>query len=231
MTDPQSPAIQIEGLQFGWQPRQPLLDIPGFRIDRGEHLFLYGPSGSGKTTLLNLLAGVMAPQAGAIKVLDTDLVKLSAHQRDRFRARHIGVIFQQFNLIPYLSVMDNVLLASHFARLDGRTALTTRAHQLLTTLGLDTGLHNRKATDLSVGQQQRVAVARALVCQPELLIADEPTSALDSDNRDGFLQLLFDAADECQSTVVFVSHDKALQDRFSRSVDIGTLNGAPTDAV
>lgn len=230
MTESPKPAIQITNLQFGWHSTQPLLTIPEFSINRGEHLFLYGPSGSGKTTLLNLLAGVICPQQGSLKVLGTDLTGLSTHKRDRFRALHIGVIFQQFNLIPYLSVLDNVLLAGHFAHFKDRNTLQSRAIELLLSLGLQTELHHRKATSLSVGQQQRVAVARALVCQPELLIADEPTSALDSDNRDGFLDLLFNAADQCNSTVVFVSHDRALQERFTRIVDIRSLNGGQCNA-
>lgn len=230
MTSQTPPAIHIHQLKFHWLRQQTLLDISSFTVDRGEHLFLYGPSGSGKTTLLNLLAGVILPQQGQVNILGQDLCKLSGHRRDRFRARHIGVIFQQFNLIPYLSVIDNVLLANHFAKVNSGAAATTRAIQLLESLNLDQSLHRRRATELSVGQQQRVAVARALLCEPELLIADEPTSSLDSDSRDRFLQLMFEAADTCNSSVVFVSHDRGLQNHFDRCMDIRDLSGGTTHA-
>ena len=226
----QPPTINIKQLKFHWPKQQALLDIPEFTVARGEHLFLYGPSGSGKTTLLNLLAGVTQPQTGCIEILGQDMGALSNHRRDRFRARHIGVIFQQFNLIPYLSVLDNILLAGHFARLGGHRETTANARQLLTSLNLQTLLHQRRASELSVGQQQRVAVARALLCEPELLIADEPTSSLDSDSRNRFLQLMFQAADNCNSSVVFVSHDRELQHHFDRAVDIRDLSGNTCNA-
>src|SRR5690606_22988173 len=151
--------------------------------------------------LLNLLAGVTLPRSGEIQLLGQNLARLSQRQRDRFRARHLGVIFQQFNLIPYLSVMDNVLLAAHFARSNGAPE---RARQLLDELGLEPELARRPARQLSVGQQQRVAVARALVAKPEILLADEPSSALDSDSRDAFLQVLLNTADQNNCSLVFV---------------------------
>ncbi|MDM3871334.1 ABC transporter ATP-binding protein [Porticoccus sp. W117] len=213
--------IAIENMQFAWPRQKALLNIENFTVPAGEKLFLYGPSGSGKTTLLNLLAGVTLPQQGKIRILDQDLAQLSGHRRDRFRARHIGVIFQQFNLIPYLSVLDNVLLAAHFAQ---RKGLEQRARDLLAALNLPDSVFQRRATQLSVGQQQRVAVARALLCEPELVIADEPTSALDSDSRERFLQLLFTAVEQCNSSLIFVSHDRSLQQQFSRAVDIRELS-------
>ncbi|MCV6603749.1 MAG: ABC transporter ATP-binding protein [Porticoccaceae bacterium] len=218
-----TPAVAIERMSFAWPGQDKLLDVEQFTLEPGERLFLYGPSGSGKTTLLNLLAGVSLPQQGQIRVLGQNLAQLSSHRRDRFRARHIGVIFQQFNLIPYLSVLDNVLLAGHFSRLGNREQ---RARHLLATLGLPESIFQRPATQLSVGQQQRVAVARALLCEPELVIADEPTSALDSDSRERFLQLLFDALNQCVSSLVFVSHDRSLQSQFSRSLDIRQLSAS-----
>lgn len=218
-----SPAIALRQLEFGWAGQaEPLLAIKRLEIARGERVFLYGPSGSGKTSLLNLLAGVQLPDKGSVELLGQNLTLVSARKRDKFRARHIGVIFQQFNLIPYLSLLDNVLLAAHFAGLE-RAEAALRAHQLLGALGLERELLERPARELSVGQQQRVAVARALIAKPEILLADEPSSALDSDSRDAFIDLLLDNARQTGCTVVFVSHDRSLQGHFSRSLDIREL--------
>ena len=217
------PAISLRDLSFRWSPAEPpVLQIPLLDIVRGERLFLYGPSGSGKTTLLNLLAGVLKPQGGELRLLGQVLNRFSQRQRDAFRARHIGVIFQQFNLIPYLNVLDNVLLSAQFARLPLAES-RQRAEHLLDALGLSITLLDQPARQLSVGQQQRVAVARALVTRPEILIADEPTSALDSDSRAAFMQVLLDTAAEINCTIVFVSHDRSLQPFFSRVLDIREL--------
>lgn len=216
-------AIRLSKVRFGWRgSRTPLLKIDDFRVVRGERLFLYGPSGSGKSTLLNLMAGVLLPQQGSVHILGQDLTGMRTHRRDLFRARHIGVIFQQLNLIPYLDMIENVIIASHFARMPAAEA-EKNARLLLQTLDL-AGLERQRATALSIGQQQRVAVARALVTHPEILIADEPTSALDSDNRETFMDLLLETAGESNTTVVFVSHDRSLQAHFDRHLDIGELN-------
>lgn len=220
MTDTKT-AISLHNVLFRWQKDlPPVLDIPEFTVPRGKRIFLYGPSGSGKTTLLNLLTGINIPESGTVQVLDQTLNDLSGRKRDQFRARHIGIIFQQFNLIPYLSVNDNVNLAR---RLAGNTKSDDDRSELLESLGLEAELWGRPAHALSVGQQQRVAVARALINRPELLIADEPTSALDSDHRDGFLKLLMDAAAKRGSTIMFVSHDRALQHHFDEQLDIRSL--------
>lgn len=219
-------AFSLRDLQFRWAAdKPPVLQIPELDIARGERVFLYGPSGSGKTTLLNLLAGVIKPRQGRLQVLGQAFEQLSQRQRDKFRARHIGVIFQQFNLISYLNVLDNVLLSAHFAKTPAAQA-RQRAQQLLDALGLASLALDRPARLLSVGQQQRVAVARALVTQPEILIADEPTSALDSDSRTAFMDVLLSTAAQINCTIVFVSHDRSLQNFFSRSLDIRTLNRA-----
>ncbi len=220
-------AIAVRDLGFSWSRRQPpLLNIPLLEVPRGERLYIYGPSGCGKSSLLNLLAGVNTADQGQIQILGQDLQALSQRRRDRFRARHIGVIFQQFNLIPYLSVLDNVLLAAHFARLTlPPPARRERALALLDGLGLSGDLATRGARHLSVGQQQRVAVARALISEPEILLADEPTSALDSDSRDAFMQVLLAVAERAGSTLVFVSHDRSLADHFDRSLDLRALQG------
>lgn len=193
----------------------------------GEHVFLYGPSGSGKSTLLGLLAGLQVPTRGAVSILGEELSGRSARQRDRFRAQHIGVVFQQFNLIPYLSVVDNVLLASHFGG-SRQPSSRSKALDLLTRVNLDDSLHNRLASELSIGQQQRVAIVRALINSPQLLLVDEPTSALDHTNRDAFLSLLFEVVQASGCAMVFVSHDPAIAASFERRDDIADLNQGAT---
>lgn len=231
-----APAIALSDVQFAWSRHaEPVLDIPHFTLARGERLFLYGPSGSGKTSLLNLLAGIALPQRGEVALLGQSMAALKGRQRDRFRARHIGVVFQQFNLIPYLSVLANVCLAAHFAgRAPGegpevnQTGTETHARELLAALGLPTGIAERPASTLSVGQQQRVAVARALITRPEILLADEPSSALDSDHRDAFMQVMLEQVAETGSTLVFVSHDRSLAKAFDHQQDLRELSRVST---
>ncbi len=225
--------IELSDLGFAWPGQAELLDIPAFTLQRGESLFLKGPSGSGKTTLLGLLGGVQKPQRGHIQVLDQNLSQLSAGARDRFRVDHTGYIFQQFNLLPFLSVRENVQLPCHFSRLRAQRARQRHGSVdqatviLLAHLGLDQpDLLERRADALSIGQQQRVAAARALIGQPDLVIADEPTSALDADARAAFLQLLFAECREAGSSLLFVSHDQSLAPRFDRSLSLAELNRA-----
>ena len=226
-TDPSAPAVIVTDLVFRYDAQgPPLLAIPGWRVQRGERVFLYGESGSGKSTLLSLLAGLQVPQSGALTVLGTDFAGLGVRRRDRFRASHIGVVFQQFNLIPYLSVVDNVLLAAHFG-VDGGAARRNRAYELLDAVNLPTSLARRRADQISVGQQQRVAIVRALINAPELLLVDEPTSALDTANRDAFLDLLFRVLDATGCAMVFVSHDPSIAHRFEHKTalaDLATAN-------
>ncbi|NMT62345.1 ABC transporter ATP-binding protein [Marinobacter orientalis] len=214
-------ALRISHVKFRWDPTQPPLVYPEITLDAGEHLFLRGPSGSGKSTLLSLLGGLILPDTGTLSLLGTDLAGLTSGQRDRFRADHVGVIFQQFNLVPYLTTLDNVMLPCRLSRKRRRRALPTaeqEAESLLTALGIPQSHWHRRVTGLSVGQQQRVAAARALTGGPELILADEPTSALDSDNRDRFIELLLGLAAEKHSSVVFVSHDQSLAERFDRQL-------------
>ncbi len=225
--------IDIEGLRFAWTGGPPVLDIARFRLEPGERLFLRGPSGSGKSTLLGLIAGVLAPQAGRIHVLGQDLAALSPAARDRLRADRLGVIFQMFNLVPYLSVTGNVLLPLQFSPARRRALggeAETEARRLLARLGLeDETLLRRRVSDLSVGQQQRVAAARALIGGPSIVIADEPTSALDADARDRFITLLSEETARTGAGLLFVSHDASLARLFDTSVDLGAINraGAP----
>ena len=228
-----SALIQLSNLGFAWPGQPELLDIDAFTLQRGESLFLKGPSGSGKTTLLGLLGGVQKPDRGRIELLGQDLSQLSAGSRDRFRVDHTGYVFQQFNLLPFLSVRENVELPCHFSKLrasravqrHGSVAEATRA--LLAHLGLQQAeLLQRRAGELSIGQQQRVAAARALIGQPELVIADEPTSALDADAREAFLELLFAECRAAGSSLLFVSHDQSLAHLFDRSLSLAELNKA-----
>jgi putative ABC transport system ATP-binding protein len=228
-----SALIQLSNLGFAWPGQPELLDIDAFTLQRGESLFLKGPSGSGKTTLLGLLGGVQKPDRGRIELLGQDLSQLSAGARDRFRVDHTGYVFQQFNLLPFLSVRENVELPCHFSKLrtnravqrHGSVAEATRA--LLAHLGLQQAeLLQRRAGELSIGQQQRVAAARALIGQPELVIADEPTSALDADAREAFLELLFAECRAAGSSLLFVSHDQSLAHLFDRSLSLAELNKA-----
>lgn len=232
-----SALITLTNLGFAWPGQAELLDIPSFHLERGESLFLKGPSGSGKTTLLGLLGGVQKPGRGSIRLLGEDLEKLSAARRDHFRVDHTGYIFQQFNLLPFLSVRENVELPCHFSKLRAQRAIQRHgsidqaAATLLAHLGLkDLDLLERRADSLSIGQQQRVAAARALIGQPELVIADEPTSALDYDAREAFIQLLFAECREAGSSLLFVSHDQSLAPLFDRNLSLAELNRAATPA-
>lgn len=226
MTKQSQPLVSLERLRFRWPDHaSDIIDIDELRLQTGEHLFVRGSSGSGKTTLLNLLAGVHTPSSGALRLLGTDLAGLSASRRDQFRADHIGVIFQQFNLLPYLSTLENVTLSCAFSdrkrvRATQDADVGTTARRLLEALNLADDLHDAPVNKLSVGQQQRVAVARALIGGPELLIADEPTSALDAGNRDRFLDLLFREVEAQGCTLIFVSHDPHLADRFGRILEL-----------
>lgn len=204
----------------------PQVDVRDFSIGKGERIFLYGPSGSGKTTLLELLAGVLRPQQGELRMLGQDLHKMTGTSLDTFRADHVGYIFQSFNLIPYLSVSENVLLPLSFSarkRSQVKDPVATSKH-LLGALGM-ADFADRAVGRLSVGQQQRVAAARALLGAPELLLADEPTSALDFDHRQKFLTLLFELAKESGTAILFVSHDRTLDRLFDRAVAFSDISG------
>jgi putative ABC transport system ATP-binding protein len=225
--------IELHGLSFAWPGQPALLDIPAFTLQAGESLFLKGPSGSGKTTLLGLLGGVHLPASGSVRLLGQDLGELGQAARDRFRVDHTGYIFQQFNLLPFLSVRENVELPCHFSRLRAQRAgarhgsIGEAASHLLAHLGLsDPALLGRRADTLSIGQQQRVAAARALIGQPELVIADEPTSALDTDSREAFLRLLFSECRAAGASLLFVSHDQTLAPLFDRALSLTELNRA-----
>ena len=207
---------------FAWPgSRRFGMEVDRFALARGERLLLIGPSGSGKSTFLSLLAGIVVPDRGQVCVLETDIGKLKGAARDKFRAEHFGIIFQQFNLLPYASVIDNTVLPLSFsvprrARASASGTVEAEATRLLDRLGLDAATIAAQASNLSVGQQQRVAAARALIGSPELIVADEPTSSLDRSHQTVFLDLLFADLEAKGTTLIMVSHDETLASRFSR---------------
>ncbi len=222
--------VRMSGVRFAWTgPRAFSLAVDGLALREGERVLLVGPSGSGKSTFLSLLAGIAAPSEGRLEVLGTDLAKLSNSARDRFRAEHFGIIFQMFNLLPYGSVLDNVLLPLSFSsrrreRAGQGGAAADEARRLLSSLGLEASEYDGiAAASLSVGQQQRVAAARALIGRPEVIIADEPTSALDRDRQAAFLDLLFAELDAAGATLIMVSHEEGLGARFDRVVPLASV--------
>jgi putative ABC transport system ATP-binding protein len=217
------PAVSIDDLRFGWPGAADLLRISNLSITTGERVFLRGGSGSGKSTLLGLLSGVHLPRTGSVSILGQSLSSLGASARDRVRGDAIGYIFQMFNLVPYLGVLENTLLPLRFSaarRQRSGTDPKAAAQQLLTALGLPNDKQHAPVTELSVGQQQRVAAARALLGAPPLILADEPTSALDADHRDQFLELLLAQCRASNAALVFVSHDAALARHFDRQLDM-----------
>ena len=221
-------ALRISDLVFRW-PRQArnCLEIPRLELGAGERVFLHGASGSGKSTLLGLLGGVALPQQGAIELLGTNITQLGGGARDRFRADHIGFLFQQFNLLPWLSALDNVLLPCTFSsRRRDRAGPSPRAEaeRLLGHLDLKPDTWHGPAGELSVGQQQRVAAARALIGRPEILIADEPTSALDAERQQVFIDLLLQESAAVGAALIFVSHDQRLAGHFDRSIALHDIS-------
>lgn len=220
-------AVEIEQLSFSYRTSKVVLRVPALVIAKGERIFLHGPSGSGKTTLLGILAGVLRATEGRVTILGQDLARMSGPRRDALRGSHIGYIFQMFNLIPYLNVLENIILPCRISperqrRLNGRSQ-QDEAKKLAERLGIGS-IVNDNVVDLSVGQQQRIAAARALLGAPELVIADEPTSSLDEDHREGFLQLLFDQCREIGSTLIFVSHDRRMMPLFDRAISLSEIN-------
>ncbi|MDO6693785.1 ABC transporter ATP-binding protein [Aliiglaciecola sp. 3_MG-2023] len=227
-------SIEFDNVTFGYPSPRPsnlgeaqglTIDIKKWQVEENQTVFISGQSGSGKSTLLNLICGTLQPSSGSISILGQAFSALSESKRDRFRAEHIGVVFQQFNLIPYLSVKQNIELAAYFGK-GLKVATTETIINICQQLNLPSTLLQAPASQLSVGQQQRVAIARALINQPELLIVDEPTSALDSSARDSFMQLLMDSAKRYQFTLLFVSHDLSLADYFEQHIKLADINQA-----
>ena len=221
--------VTIQNLRFSYPSGREVLDVERLSVVRGERVFLHGPSGSGKTTLLGVLAGVLGFSQGSVRMLGRELSGMKGGERDAFRGSHIGYVFQMFNLIPYLSVLENIALPCRFSRerLGRLGDVSPEDAALRLAEHLEIAEHiTVPVTDLSVGQQQRVAAARALIGQPELIIADEPTSSLDADRREAFLKLLFENCRESGATLVFVSHDGSLKELFDRTISLPEINRA-----
>lgn len=223
--------LALDEVVFAWPGEsRPAIHIPHLSIQAASHTFIHGPSGCGKSTLLSLIAGVISAQKGRLSFMGQDCASLSAAQRDQLRADHIGYVFQQFNLLPYLSVLENVALACQFSKLRKQRALSRsasvieEARRLLAHLQLPDKQLQQPVGQLSIGQQQRVAAARAMIGSPELIIADEPTSALDKTNREHFMNLLMAELAHCDSSLLLVSHDQDLAQRFQQVIDLPALN-------
>lgn len=214
-------AFSLQDIQFSYPNSQKTLECKSWQLALGERVFLRGDSGSGKSTLLCLISGILQPNSGGVEIVGKQLSQLSASAIDLLRAQKIGVVFQKFNLIPYLTGSQNIALAKHFAKSDSMTNddINTMCHEL----NLDVSLLDKKISELSVGQQQRVAIIRALANKPSLLLVDEPTSALDANARDGFMRMLIAMCEEHNTTLVFVSHDPSLTQYFDKHIDISEV--------
>lgn len=219
--------IDITDLYFSYSSNKPTLEIKKFQLFEREKVFLHGPSGTGKTTLLGLLAGILEVKNGSLKMLGKEFARSSGKERDAFRGANLGYIFQMFNLIPYLNAQENILLPCELnsarRRNKSMSELVSRTADLARALGIESCL-SKKITELSVGQQQRVAVARALLGEPPLILADEPTSALDADARSQFIEVLFEQCQKQGTALLFVSHDRSLSGRFDRTVSLADIN-------
>jgi len=198
-------------------------EVDRLEIESGEHVALIGRSGSGKTTLLNILAGITLPDAGTVEVAGVDLPPLGESARDRFRARHVGMVFQTLNLLMPFTALENVALGAVFGG-GKRRGTAERAELLLRRVGLGERLHHRPA-QLSLGQAQRVAMCRALINDPDLILADEPLGNQDRDTGVEVLRLLLELASEGQRTVVMVTHDASSAARMQRTIDLADLRG------
>ncbi len=216
-------AISLKNCKFSYVPNKLVINIDQLDIASGERVFLHGPSGHGKSTLLNLASGVIKANSGVVSVLGNDFTNLAQSKRDHLRGEKIGYIFQIFNLIPYLTVKENIILPCLINKKRANQDVDKQAEELIDSLGMREHI-NKKVTDLSIGQQQRVAAARALIGNPEIIIADEPTSALDEKNTKEFMNLLMKEWEKRKFTLLFVSHDERLKSYFERSISLPEIN-------
>ncbi len=211
--------IEIRQLAFDYGSGDFSLLVSEFTADRGETVAIVGPSGSGKTTLLNLIAGILLPRSGELRVSGISPASLDERQRREYRIANIGLVFQEFELLEYLSVLDNILLPY---RLDRSLPLTPDVRQRAVDLAVNVGIGDKLARypeRLSQGERQRVAVCRAIITQPSLLLADEPTGNLDPANKDKVLDILLDYSSSNNATFVAVTHDHDVLPRFGRVID------------
>ncbi|MFQ3244630.1 MAG: putative ABC transport system ATP-binding protein [Arenicella sp.] len=225
-TSSNEPLIDLNQVKFSYsgESNSHALNLPSWQVDVRENVLLIGSSGSGKSTLLNLLSGILSADSGRVLVAGHALESLTARQRDTFRGTQIGYVAQSFNLIPYLSAIDNIKLTNYVARNSNAKNQDCGIEPLLRELNITQTQWHKPVNRLSIGQQQRVAIARAIVNKPRLLIADEPTSALDQANRDQFMSILMSTADSHNMTLVFVSHDLSLKQYFQRVDSMSDIN-------
>lgn len=220
--------IQIEGLDFSYPSAEFSLRIPELHVRPHEKVAVIGPSGSGKTTLLNLIAGILVPQHGSVRCADVQVSRLSDRARRDFRISTIGFVFQDFELLDYLNVLDNIL---HPYRISGALQLTAevraRATELATQMGIGDKLR-RSVDHLSQGEKQRVAICRALLPSPELVLADEATGNLDPRNKGHILDLLFESVETHSASLLAVTHDHELLHHFDRVIDFNDFRVEPS---
>lgn len=218
--------VKIESLRFQWSKNNNFkIFVPKLEVGRGKKVLFLGESGSGKTTLLSLICGFLEPLSGSISINDKIISDLTSTNKDAYRSDNIGIIFQQFNLLPYANVIDNIILPLYFSKQRSKKVENkiNAAMNLCGQLRLPESILNQKASNLSVGQQQRVAVARALIGSPSIIVADEPTSSLDTEAQELFLDLMFDQISKNSSTLLMVSHDKSLTNYFDQVIDINEI--------
>ena len=218
--------VKIESLRFQWSKNNNFkIFVPKLEVGKGKKVLFLGESGSGKTTLLSLICGFLEPLSGSISINDKIISDLTSTNKDAYRSDNIGIIFQQFNLLPYANVIDNIILPLYFSKQRSKKVenKTNAAMTLCDQLRLPESILNQKASNLSVGQQQRVAVARALIGSPSIIVADEPTSSLDTEAQELFLDLMFDQISKNSSTLLMVSHDKSLTNYFDQVIDISEI--------
>ena len=219
--------LEINNLFFEWKEKNNFyLKIRNLNITKNSKVIMFGESGSGKSTLLNLISGILQPSLGTIKVNNTIINYLTQKKSDSFRSKNIGVIFQQFNIIDYISPLTNILLPCYFAGIKKKNIgfFVGRANKFADILGIKKNiLYQKRSKDLSEGQKQRIAIIRSIINSPKLILADEPTSALDNVNKKKFLGLLIDICNAEKISLLLVSHDTSINHNFDQEIFLSKL--------
>ena len=220
--------LEIKNLFFEWKEKKNFqLNLKKLKLEKRKKVLVLGESGSGKSTLLNIISGIIKPCSGIIKINQTNITELQPKKKDYFRASNIGVIFQQFNLLEYISPINNILLPCYFTGFKKKSYkyFYEKAFHLADKLGIKKNiLTQNKSKELSVGQKQRIAIIRAIINTPKLILADEPTSALDNKNKIKFIELLFEVCEQEKTTLLMVSHDTSLVKYFDDNYLLESLN-------